>query len=149
MVVSLSCVAAAYAQSNPKRPLPGGNNSETSHTQEKSIEPQVYSWGVSGPMGLREPAVVDTNYINYSMQSIPSAVSPAYVTTGNLGGPGMNLIFADRAPMSDFFFKDALEAWLPSRSKMRFYNSRIPLTFLSYNFGGGRYNSQEIGRAHV
>lgn len=143
VVVSLSCVAAAYAQSNPRRPLSGGNNSETSHTQEKSIEPQVYSWGVSGPMGLREPAVVDTNYINYSMQSIPSAVSPAYATTGNLGGPGMNLIFTDRAPMSDFFFKDALEAWLPSRSKMRFYNSRIPLTFLSYNFGGGRYNSQD------
>lgn len=94
-------------------------------------------------MGLREPAVVDTNYINYSMQSVPSAVSPAYATTGNLGGPGMNMIFADRRAMTDFFFTDALQAWLPSQSKIRYYNSRIPLTFLSYNFGGGRYNSQD------
>lgn len=118
-------------------------NSGSTHSHTESIEPQVYSWGVSGPMGLREPAVVDTNYINYSMQSVPSAVSPAYATTGNLGGPGINLIFTERTPMTDFFFRDALEAWLPSQGKMQFYNSRIPLTFLSYNFGGNRYNSQD------
>lgn len=134
----------AYAQSDPKRPLPPRNGAETTQTEHaKNIEPQVYSWRVSGPMGLREPAVVDTNYINYSLQSIPSAVSPAYATTGNLGGPGMNLVFVDRSPMTDFFFRDALQAWLPSQSKMRYYNSRIPLTFISYNFGGNRYNSQD------
>jgi hypothetical protein len=132
------------AQAQSKSERTSSRSSETT-TQAKvnEVEPKVYSWKLDGPMGLREPAVVDTNYINYSMQSVPSAVSSAYATTGNLGGPGMNMIFADRRAMTDFFFTDALQAWLPSQSKIRYYNSRIPLTFLSYNFGGGRYNSQD------
>ncbi len=133
----LTAVLTANAQSGAGRP------GETSHSHTEAIEPKVYAWKLVEPLGLQEPAVVDTNYINYSMQSVPSAISPAYATTGNLGGPGINMIYTDRSSMSDFFFKDALEAWLPSQSKMRYYNSRIPLTFLSYNFGGGRYNSQD------
>ena len=138
MILVLTVNFAANAQSA------SGRQSETSsHSHTQNIEPQVYSWKLIEPLGFQEPAVVDTNYINYSLQSIPSALSPAYATTGNLGGPGINMIFTERSSMSDFFFKDALEAWLPSQSKMRYYNSRIPLTFLSYNFGGGRYNSQD------
>ena len=138
MILVLTVNFAANAQSA------SGRQSETSsHSHTQNIEPQVYSWKLIEPLGFQESAVVDTNYINYSLQSIPSALSPAYATTGNLGGPGINMIFTERSSMSDFFFKDALEAWLPSQSKMRYYNSRIPLTFLSYNFGGGRYNSQD------
>ncbi len=134
----LTAALTATAQSG------GGRQGETSsHSHTQAVEPQVYAWKLVEPLGLQEPAVVDTNYINYSMQSIPSAISPAYATTGNLGGPGINMIYTDRSSMSDFFFKDALEAWLPSQSKMRYYNSRIPLTFLSYNFGGGQYNGQD------
>ena len=45
----------------------------------------------------------------------------------------MNMIFHERKPMSDFFFRDALEHWMPTYDKMRFYNTRIPMTLVSFN----------------
>lgn len=70
-------------------------------------------------------------------------VSDAWATTGNLGAEGINMIFSQRRQMSDFFFMDGLDAWLPSARTMKFYNTRIPMTLLSYNTAGGRDNAQE------
>ena len=56
------------------------------------------------------------------------AVSPAYATTGNLGAEGLNLRYFDRNATSDFFFQDALAAWMPTMYDMRFFNTRIPMT---------------------
>ncbi len=102
-----------------------------------------YAWKVVPPLGEREPATIDTLHTNYAQETVPSEVSDAYATTGNYGTEGYNLIYFDRKPWSDFFFRDALYAWLPSESKMRFYNTRIPMTLLSYNTGGGRETTQD------
>ena len=110
--------------------------------KKPKIEPG-YAWKLEPPLGLREPSTIDTLLLNYYRLSIPSEVSDAYATTGNLGAEGLNLIFFDRQPMSDFFFKDALYHWMPAESKMKFYNTRIPMTLLSYNTGGGRDNAQD------
>ncbi|MDE7092399.1 MAG: putative porin, partial [Muribaculaceae bacterium] len=110
--------------------------------KKTKIEPG-YAWKLEPPLGLHEPATIDTLMLNYYRLSVPSDVSDAYATTGNLGAEGLNLIFFDRKPMSDFFFNDALYHWLPSESKMKFYNTRIPMTLLSYNTGGGRDNAQD------
>lgn len=102
-----------------------------------------YSWKVLEPLGLREPSDIDTLKHNYAQRSVPSEVSDAWACTGNLGAEGIDMIFIDRQGMSDFFFRDALATWIPTTSKMRFYNTRIPMTLLSYNMGGGRENAQE------
>ena len=70
-------------------------------------------------------------------------MSDAWATTGNLGSEGMNLIYMDRQPMSDFFFADALEHWYPTVKTMKYYNTRIPMTLLSYTTAGSRENSQD------
>lgn len=110
--------------------------------KKKELAP-AYSWRLLQPLGLREPASIDTTLLDYYRRSIPSEVSDAYATTGNLGAEGLNMIYFEREPISDFFFMDALNAWLPSESKMRFFNTRIPMTLLSYNFGGTDENSQD------
>ncbi len=69
--------------------------------------------------------------------------SDAWATTGNLGAEGINMIIDQRRPMSNFFFEDAIETWLPTIHTMKFYNTRIPMTLLSFNSAGGRDNSQE------
>ena len=103
-----------------------------------------YAWTTIPPLGLRQAATIDTVMLNYYRQAIPSeAFSAAYATTGNTASPGENMIFFDRQPMSDFFFRDALQAWLPSQATQKFYNTRIPMTLLSYNTGGGRENAQD------
>lgn len=114
----------------------------SAHSKKKQLAP-AYAWKLMSPLGLRETSTIDTTLMNYYRLSIPSEVSDAYATTGNLGAEGLNMIFFERPQMSEFFFLDALNAWLPSESKMRFYNTRIPMTLLSYNFGGTDENSQD------
>ncbi len=102
-----------------------------------------YAWKLIEPLGLRKPTTIDTIYLNYARESVPTEVSDAWATTGNLGSEGMNLIYMDRQPMSDFFFADALEHWYPTVKTMKYYNTRIPMTLLSYTTAGSRENSQD------
>lgn len=102
-----------------------------------------YAWRIIEPLGLRETATLDTLPINYAQESVPSFSSDAYATTGNLGAEGKDMIFARSKGMSDFFFTDALSTWLPSEQSRKFYNTRIPMTLLSFNSAGGRDNAQE------
>lgn len=106
------------------------------------VEPS-YSWTLADRLGLREPSTIDTLYENYSLRFVPSGQSAAYATTGNYGAEGKNMIFAEQQGISGFFFRDALKPWLPSLANTRFYNTRIPMTLLSYNFGGGKQDAQE------
>lgn len=102
-----------------------------------------YAWKLLPPLGLREDATIDTLYIDYSLRFVPQTVSPAYATTGNYGGEGYNLLYFQRKPISDFMFVDPVAHWLPSEDKIRYYNTRIPMTLLGYTFGGGKENGQD------
>lgn len=102
-----------------------------------------YAWRTIAPLGLHDPAVIDTAFCNYAQRSVPSDLSPAYAITGNLGAEGLQMIYFDRPAVSDFYFHDALAPWLPSLGTHTYYNTRIPMTLLSYNTGGGRDNAQD------
>lgn len=110
---------------------------------KKPVIAPSYAWKTIQPLGLHEPAGIDTVLHNYYLQAVPSEISSAYATTGNLGGEGLNMIYFDRPARSQFFFKDALHPWMPSEATHTYYNTRIPMTLLSYNTGGGRENVQD------
>ncbi len=142
--VIVATTMSAIGQSS----LPSGAGSRDQSGHSHTGHPKVklapsFAWKVLPPLGLHEESSIDTLLIDYCRQSVPSAVSDAWATTGNLGAEGMNMIFYQRAPMSDFFFRDALSAWMPSLSKTKFYNTRIPMTLLSFNSSGGRETAQE------
>ncbi len=152
--ILLTCVALALLGFSVKAQTPLNDRSlpataakdAASAEGEASVadsKPKPYAWRILPPLGLTEPADMDTLPYNYAQQSVPANISPAYATTGNLGGPGENMIFFERPAISDFFFKDAVSHWLPSLAKERFYNTPIPMTLLAYNNSGGRDNSQD------
>lgn len=117
------------------------------HTSGTGKRPQLapsYAWNLIAPLGLREESTIDTLFVNYSRRSVPSEVTDAWATSGNLGSEGLDMIFANRPARSDFFFRDAFATWLPSHNKTRYYNTRIPMTLLSYNASGGRETAQEL-----
>lgn len=116
---------------------------QTSAMTQAEADKLSRAWQLLAPLGVHEPASVDTSLYNYAQRSVPSAQTPAYASVGNLGGAGLNMLYFEREPMSDFFFRDALRAWLPMQGNHRFYNTRIPMTLLSYNTGGGRENRQD------
>lgn len=134
--VSAALVFPVCAQEmEPKEDAPEAN--------EEDLSKHSTSWKLIAPLGLREQTPMDTLMLNYYTNAIPSFVSPAWVTTGNLGAEGINMIFEERPQMSDFFFRDGLIHWMPTAENMRFYNTRIPVTFVSFNSSGGRDNAQE------
>ena len=119
------------------------SSSISEHETQNGDSSESYAWIMIDPLGLRERSSIDTLMLNYYHKSIPSGLSSAYATTGNFGAEGMNLIYFERTPMSDFFFSDAQSAWLPNSSTMKFYNTRIPMTLLSYNTSVGKETAQD------
>lgn len=93
-------------------------------------------WTISNPLGIREAAEMDTLLYNYQRDFIPSMHTDAYATTGNTGAAGETMIFYDRPQRQTFIFRDAIERWIPSYDRQKFYNVYIPMTLLSYNFCG-------------
>lgn len=138
--------AVSFAQSRFEMGDNSNRNRTSSTTKKVKLEPS-YAWSLIEPLGLREPVSIDTLLYNYFRQAIPSAVSDAWTTTGNLGAEGLNEIWSERQPVSDFFFRDALYPWMLTADKMKFYNSRVPMTLMSFNASGGRETAQERLRA--
>jgi hypothetical protein len=116
----------------------------TSSQPKRVVEPS-YAWRVNSLLGTRESVGIDTLFENYAQQAaIPSlAVSEAAAITGNYGAEGLNMLYFERPRQSNFFFLDALSTYLPSWEKQVFYNTRIPMTLVTYNTGGGSDATQD------
>ncbi|MDE6100611.1 MAG: putative porin, partial [Paramuribaculum sp.] len=102
-----------------------------------------YAWEIIPPLGLHELTTIDTLYQGYGQRSVPVDEYLAYATTGNLGGAGQNMDYLAQQPASPFFFRDAVSNWRPAEGNHTFYNTRIPMTLMSYNTAGGRENKQD------
>jgi len=111
-------------------------------TKQTVLEPSV-AWTASSPLGLQLPSTIDTLFQDYHLRFVPSMVSDAWATTGNYGAPGQDQIFMNRKPISDFFLEDAMDAWMHTSERQRFYNTRIPMTLLAYSTGGNKYSNQD------
>lgn len=101
------------------------------------------AWTLTFPLGDHVESTIDTLTYNYQRYSVPSMLTDAYVTTGNLGAEGINMIFFDRPQRNTFFFKDALDLWLPSFYNQKFYNVYVPSTILQYGFAGSKETHQD------
>lgn len=115
--------------------------------KKKTVIEPSFAWGLTEPLGQHVEATIDTLFENYHITAVPSFVSSAWATTGNYGSAGQNQIFFDRPITSEFFMEDAISAWLHSTTNHRFYNTRIPMTLLSYATGGNKYSNQDRTKA--
>lgn len=129
------CLAAAAQQTAAASDM--DTRSETQPVRK------AQTWSLSYPLGTRFESTMDTLMLNYQRQAIPSLVSDAYATTGNLGAEGQTQLYFSRPAMSAFFFRDALLPWIPSFDNRRLYNVYTPMTIVSYNFGGSRDTGQD------
>lgn len=115
--------------------------------KKKNNGPDPYAWRNTQPLGNRYRVPVDTLMLNYYSTDLPTSYSTAYGYTGNLGGPGLSKTFFERPEMPQFIFKEPYSHWIKTPANFDFYNSRIPITFLSYLSGGSKTNKQEDLRA--
>lgn len=111
--------------------------------EQKDTIKEGSAWTLTFPLGDHVEATIDTATYNYQRTAIPTQLSDAYVTTGNLGAEGINMIYFERPQRYTFFFRDALEMWLPSFSNQKFYNVYIPSTILQYGYAGSKETHQD------
>ena len=140
VIFAMIVLAAALIPAVAQQPSQGSSNKSTTKSKKQRVEPSV-AWSVSEPLGLHYPSTIDTIHLDYHRTMVPSMVSNAWLTTGNYGAPGQNQIFMERPLTSEFFFEDAIEAWMHNTSTMRYYNTRIPMTLLSHSTGGDKYSN--------
>ena len=140
VIFAMIVLAAALIPAVAQQPSQGSSNKSTIKPKKQRVEPSV-AWSVSEPLGLHYPSTIDTIHLDYHRTMVPSMVSDAWLTTGNYGAPGQNQIFMERPLTSEFFFEDAIEAWMHNTRTMRYYNTRIPMTLLSHSTGGDKYSN--------
>lgn len=136
-----------------QRNMMSGNNGKTSDKQASTQKADTVktgsAWTLTFPLGDHIESTIDTLTYNYQQRSIPAMQSDAYVTTGNLGAEGINMIYFNRPQRNTFFFKDALDTWLPSFSNQKFYNIYVPTTILEYGFAGNKETHQDRLQAEL
>ena len=140
VIFAMIVLAAALIPAVAQQPSQGSSNKSTTKPKKQRVEPSV-AWSVSEPLGLHYPSTIDTIHLDYHRTMVPSMVSDAWLTTGNYGAPGQNQIFMERPLTSEFFFEDAIEAWMHNTRTMLYYNTRIPMTLLSHSTGGDKYSN--------
>lgn len=134
LTLALTAVAAGGMAQNRR------SNDKPSASTPKETYKAGNAWTLSYPLGTHEASTIDTLLYNYQRQFIPDMNSDAWATTGSLSAEGINMIYFQRPQRSQFLFDDAIEYWLPTFNREKFYNVYIPMTLLSYNFGGNREN---------
>lgn len=139
--ILLSCQTILAQRSNRNtESFERGNNNQ--QAKEDTIR-EGSAWTLTFPLGDHIESSIDTLTYNYQRYSIPALQSDAYVTTGNLGSEGINMIFFQRPERYTFFFRDALDRWLPSFNSQKFYNVYVPSTILQYGFAGSKETHQD------
>ena len=136
IIIFLSCLTAgAFCRAQSfGEPLKPDLKPDTVKKRQSS------AWTLVYPLGQHQESTMDTLLYNYQRIAIPAMYSDAMATTGNLGSEALNMIYNQRPGFSPFFFDRALDIWLPSLHRQKFFNVYKPMTLLSYNFGGNRDN---------
>lgn len=155
LLLSIATTAEAEVF-NPGRQLRSGRGggatlstksdaSSSSATVNRVIEPS-YAWQIDMPLGQTSPATIDTLMLNYAQRLVPSlAFGPASAITGNYGCAGIDMIYFTRPEVPLFMFDGPLRPYLPDVKRQIFYNTRIPMTLLGYETGGGK----QVGQDHL
>lgn len=103
------------------------------------------AWNVSEILADRSVAVIDTLMENYAQSVAIPRLQFGYASaiTGNLGGSGQYMNYFERPGSSDFFFADAIHPYLPRVDNTPFFNTRVPMTLVSFNTGGSSQTTQD------
>lgn len=158
-MAALTGVGAAAQQRMPASSSQNSSGKQKSSTSTTNTEKQIWyeaiaaqkAWTVTDVLANRTPAVVDTVMENYAQAvAIPRLqFGDASAITGNLGSEGQFMNYFQRPMESDFFFNDALFPYLPRVDNTPFFNTRVPMTLVSFNTGGSSQTTQDWLRARL
>ena len=134
ILILFALALSAFSQTNRK--------SSSNASENKTYKPGN-AWTLSWPLGTHQESTIDTLLYGMQREFIPALCSDAWASTGTFAAEGIDMIYFNRPQRSQFIFEDAIEHWIPTFRKEKFYNVYIPMTLLSYDFGGNRDNHND------
>lgn len=119
------------------------NLEDSTHTEVKSLPPKLYMWKVSETLGNRILMPADTASLNFQNSNLTEGVMGHYDHLGNLGSPRLSRLFFERDTHESPFFIQPFSSFFVRPDQVRFTNSNIPYTNLTYYKAGNKVNGEE------
>ena len=104
---------------------------------------EPYAWKLTQPLGTRYRVPMDTLQLDFYKTDLPYSFDESYAYTGNLSGPGFSRIFFNREETPQFIFKQPFSRYITTPATYTYYNTRLPMTLLSYMSGANKDNRND------
>lgn len=117
-----------------------GATAET--TGKAQTENKIKVWQANGPLGLSKPTDLDTTLEMYHINDLALHRTIAFQSLGNLGTPGISKIYSDRESRSNFIFFQPYSLYYTSTDDIKYFNTKVPYTNISY-YNGGQTNRKQ------
>ena len=118
-------------------------NRKDSLKNEKEIPEGIKVWTIDSRFGDRKAAVPDTLSHMFMNTVFTTGLRGEYNTTGNLGAPRINRIFADRQNEGQFIFTQPFDFFITPIGQFHFTDTLSPFTNITYNTAGNRLNGED------
>ncbi|MCD8182360.1 MAG: putative porin [Bacteroides sp.] len=116
---------------------------DSTNTEIQSLPPKLYMWKLSETLGNRTIIPADTANLNFQNTNLVEGMYGHYNYLGNLGSPRLSRIFFDRRDDEPTIFMEPFSSFFVRPDEMKFTNSNIPFTNLTYYKAGNRVNGEE------
>ncbi|MBO5720254.1 MAG: putative porin [Bacteroidales bacterium] len=113
------------------------------NAQKKEKIGEPYAWRLSETLGTRYRVPIDTLHLNFFQTDQPYSWDDGATDAGYLGGPSMSRIVFNRYETPEFMFKFPFMRNIVTPQTYTFYNTRLPMTLLSYMSGAGKENRND------
>lgn len=123
------------------------NGRQDSLHSDKEIPKGVHVWTIDERFGDRTKAEVDTMPHMYMNSVFTTGLRGEYNSTGNLGAPRINRVFADRPEERQFMFLSPFDYFVRPVSTHHFTNTYSPITNITFNSAGDRTNGEDDFKA--
>ena len=123
------------------------NGRQDSLHSDKEIPKGVHVWTIDERFGDRTKAEVDTMPHMYMNSVFTTGLRGEYNSTGNLGAPRINRVFADRPEERQFMFLSPFDYFVRPVSTHHFTNTFSPITNITFNSAGDRTNGEDDFKA--
>ncbi len=137
----------------PISPLDDENRShwaEEDSVEKVDVPVGSYVWTVDRRFGMVRPALPDTLPHAFQNTAFTDGLRGHYNFTGNLGAPRQSRLFTewqDGMLGSQFIFQRPYDFFITQPDELLFYNTKSPLTNITYHECGNKQNGEDRIRA--
>ena len=119
------------------------NLEDSTDTEIQSLPPKLYMWRLSETLGNRTIIPADTANLNFQNTNLVEGMYGHYNYLGNLGSPRMSRIFFERRDNEPTIFMEPFSSFFARPDEVKFTNSNVPFTNLTYYKAGNKVNGEE------